>query len=300
MAKITVSAVLLYLIYYFIDLKEITSQIRKADLVLILSAPVSYIISIIFGNLSWILIVRSENRHVRTFDLVSCYCQGLFFNNVLPTSFGGDVVKGYSIINKYQQKSYFISSILLDRMINFFMLEMIGAAAFIIYFEKYTLLIVLAGVLALGFIIFTLLNRSLVFFILTTLRRRRRYKWLYIFAVPMLILKNISKQKLRAFSVLLSAFFSQFFKISISVLVGAALGFSLRPAIYCVVPVTSFFAMLPVSINGIGVRESASWLFHEFGGLDAQQYITITVIGFFILTVINCFGIIFFILDRKK
>ena len=49
--------------------------------------------SLVLGNVQWMLLLRLQDIHLSFRKALSFYFVGAFFNNFLPTRFGGDIVR---------------------------------------------------------------------------------------------------------------------------------------------------------------------------------------------------------------
>lgn len=66
------------------------------------------------------------------------------------------------------------------------------------------------------------------------------------------------------------------------------------------IPIISAVSMLPVSINGLGVREGAYVLLFGKLGLSAAQALTLSLSFFIIVTIVSLLGGVFFVMEREK
>lgn len=69
---------------------------------------------------------------------------------------------------------------------------------------------------------------------------------------------------------------------------------------FLLVPIISAVSMLPVSINGLGIREGAYVLLFGAMGVSASQAITVSLLFFVIVTFISLFGGILFVLEKER
>jgi len=83
-------------------------------------------------RLKWVMSVQSIKLPLA--DLTCINFVGCFFNNFLPTSIGGDMVKGYYIAKRTNRKMESLSAILMDRLFGFSVL--ISFAVLVMLFSR--------------------------------------------------------------------------------------------------------------------------------------------------------------------
>lgn len=185
---------------------------------------------------------------------------GLFFNNFLPTSMGGDFYRGYWILDdkNLYRKSLFV--IFVERLIGFITLGFIAIPAipFLLLYGttlgslRYWLIICMTG-LCLGILLlnpklFTLIN-NLFYNLRLDFFRNERTKIL-------LSLRSLHEAGSQKYWVYLLSLMTQIVSVAFVFSVGKGLGLSLEIWHYfIIVPVQVLVTLLPISINGLGVRE---------------------------------------------
>lgn len=88
--------------------------------------------STLVANWRWLLLLKARGFHVPMIYGMQLYLIGIFFNYALPGAVGGDLVRGYYLINDHpERKADAILSILIDRVLglySFFFLSLIAVA----------------------------------------------------------------------------------------------------------------------------------------------------------------------------
>lgn len=120
--KVLLSVLLLgYLVYKAEPMKivEVLGQVWYNDrMVYLLLATGIYLLATIIYTWRWQILVKACGLQVVTWlDLFRFYLIGLFFNNFLPTSIGGDVFRIYHLIEKSGDRTAGFTSVLTERLL---------------------------------------------------------------------------------------------------------------------------------------------------------------------------------------
>jgi uncharacterized protein (TIRG00374 family) len=88
----------------------------------------------------------------------------------------------------------------------------------------------------------------------------------------------------------------QISRICVHYIVGLALGVQISIAYYFLfVPVLAFLISLPISLNGIGVREGAAVVLFQMAGLTREQSFTIPFLTYVIAVLVSLLGGLIFV-----
>ena len=88
--RLGISAVLLY--WLATQLRGGLQELRAVDPWSLVPAALVFVLSTVLGAWQWILILHRAGVEVSGARLHGLYWMGLFFNNFLPSSVGGDLV----------------------------------------------------------------------------------------------------------------------------------------------------------------------------------------------------------------
>jgi len=293
--KIIISVALIYLIILRIDLNEIYFIIKDVKLHIYIMAFFLIVLSVILSSLKWKILLRSLGEKTNLWKLVQYYYFGTFFNMFFPSSIGGDVIR-VAILGKNNNKLFKSGvSVLFERIIGFFALLTIASVAFIINFhfvKEPPLIYFMTGVLILetSFILAFIEPRVLNIFrkigikLFSLFRIKKGRKWvddLYEAFIQV-------RENKRAFG--WSLFISFIFQLTaIFTFVVAMVALNLDIPVrhfFSFQPIIMILTMLPVSFNGIGVREwGYIFLYGEVG--VAREIILAISFSVFFLKIIN-------------
>ncbi len=77
----------------------------------------------------WKVTLSASGIKVSLVTLLRLYFVGAFFNLFLPTALGGDVVRGYGLVRRLEEKLNAVTSVLVERIVGFFALVCIALLA---------------------------------------------------------------------------------------------------------------------------------------------------------------------------
>lgn len=101
------------------DFHEMGRAVRQLPLFNLVTAFSLYGLVLLLGCLRWVLLLHAFQIRVRFNLAFQLLFIGLFFNNMMPSLTGGDVVKGYYTAKGTSKKMEAVASILLDRFFGF-------------------------------------------------------------------------------------------------------------------------------------------------------------------------------------
>jgi glycosyltransferase 2 family protein len=276
--RAAVSAVLIAWLLRRTDFAAVGNAFRAADLrfvgFAILLIPLGYLTSV----RRWRLLLRAQGGDAPLPFLVQSLMVGIFFNNLLPSTIGGDAVRAWDTARAGVDRATAVAVVLVDRFVGLLALVLFAAAGLALSgrlaADRQITVWVCAGAAGMG------LAAALLFL---------PSRWL-----PALLSRlggpfGKVASALFAFqgkgSVLLRAFAWSLALQGLVVLNAWLLASALRVPIpfadfLLIVPLGLFLMMLPVSINGIGVRESSYAFFFRAFGVAASLGVAVAWLDF--------------------
>lgn len=292
--RVTVSFALILLLLYIMRGKygEIAAALKGTSLPVFCAGLAIFITALFVASFRLKLIIDAQGGAGVTFlEALSLTFIGYFFNNFLPTSIGGDVVKAYYQSKKSGDRTASYTSVFVDRAIGLFtMIFMAFAALFfvdgrIIDNNVKNMLYCITAVSVL--IIVFMMNKNIA----------RKFGALLSLVKPLegklIKFYNAVNRYQHHYGLLVQSFgisiISQLlFFTSIGVL---ALSIGSRISIMDILlkmPIISIMSMLP-SINGLGLREGSTVLF--FGPvIGNQNAFAVSVLWLVALLIISVMG----------
>jgi uncharacterized protein (TIRG00374 family) len=125
--KLVVSLGLLALLFSRTDLPGLAAQFRSASVPWVAAALALYLASLIVATWRWKLLLDAQGMPFASRTLFSSYLVATFFNNFLPSNIGGDVVRIRDTAAKMGSKTLAATVILIDRGIGLIGLVLVAA-----------------------------------------------------------------------------------------------------------------------------------------------------------------------------
>ncbi len=265
--RIVISLGLLAFLLTKVGVRETWESLRGANIGYLLAVFLLYLLSIVLRSYRWRIFLNTQGVQASLPKLASLYLIGVFFNLVLPSGFGGDVVRVYELSQYSSRTASSITTVFMDRLSGFLALFAMAASALAF---SYRLVPPEVGVTIIAIFLVSLVGTGALFSrplwrrlkglpLLSSLAQKERVKELYLSAqiynlVPLVQAISLSL----AFNILL---------MIMNYL--AALSFGVEISFWyflLFIPIISFLLVLPISLSGLGVREGAYiYLFSRVG-----------------------------------
>ena len=126
-AKILVSGGLLYVLLRRVDLARLWQTTRTASLSYLAGALLLYLVMIMVASWRWWLLARAQHLRLAFRSLMASYLVATFFNNFLPSNIGGDVVRIRDTARPAGSKTLATMIVLVDRGIGLMGLVFVAA-----------------------------------------------------------------------------------------------------------------------------------------------------------------------------
>lgn len=267
-AKIAISAILIYFIFTKVDFKEVLNIVRKTN-------PFYLVLAILFFVASKVLASIRLNLYFHELDIkltqksnFKLYLLGMFYNLFLPGGIGGDAYKGYLIKKKFEVDTKKIVSVLvLDRLSGLLLLFIYACVLAILlnntWINKIEILIGALGILSV--LVYWYLNKRFFNFVLPVF-------WSSFSLSAMVQLAQL----------ICVVFILQALSIEID-----------RIAYLLIFLVSSIVSVLPLTIGGIGSREVTFFYGATLLALDENTSISISMVFFLITALVSLFGLVY-------
>ncbi len=299
--KVVISLALLFLLAYKLDWSQVLASIVHLKWWALPLAIGLQILTLILANWRWWLLLDTHKRGHRIIDLLPQYFVGAFFNNVLPTSTGGDFFRMYYIYQQRHGAAIAASPVITERLIG--LVTLIGLTAVVLPFLDHNnevvqlLTDIVPPVFALSVIGLLLLGTRATYRPLHNFFQRWEHLGLvstclhiaeashtYI-ARPWLVARLVS------LSLCLQVMeIGVFFLLSIGI--GAAIAFT---NYLVVVPMIMFASAFPLSVGGLGVREAAAVTLFSAVGMSQANAAAVALFFIPVLLTSSLPGLYFFL-----
>jgi hypothetical protein len=304
--KLTVSTVLLVILFRRADVPAMAAKFRQMDPLWTVAALTVYGLMLGVSAWRWRLLLRVQTIEASLGTLTKSFLVATFFNNFLPSNIGGDVVRVADTASLAGSKTLATTVVLIDRILGLIALLVLAAGASAL---AWRLGLPLTGM---------------------------QYVWLALvgFTVGLvLFLRNPDKVTRTARSVLAHRF--QAVQIRLQNLVAAVSRFAQQPrdlwvafggalvvqallivfyictarslsvpfpliAASVIVPISLAAQMVPLSINGFGVREAVFAFFFTSLGLNVSSALTLSLGSAMLIMLFSLSGGAVFMMRPRK
>lgn len=272
--KILISFGLFYYLFNLININYLFKYYSKVNIVFLSIPFLILFFQYTLSALKWRLILVADNISIRFLFLIRSYLIGNFLSLFLPTSFGGDVYRAYSLKKHNCNVGQNVSSVLFDRLSGLFTLMSIAILSYACFLKKivdyrfltaYFLIMLLFWFLVSERSIAFLdgLNSRLLSFINSILKSLNKYKnnkaiLLKVILVSFMFHNNV---------IWLVKLYCIAMNVDISI-----------KHLYMIVPLIYLIEALPISINGWGVREGAFVYFFLQIGKTAEEAVAVSLL----------------------
>ncbi|MBF0489730.1 MAG: flippase-like domain-containing protein [Candidatus Omnitrophica bacterium] len=124
------SAILLIWLFSRIDYKHTWAALKGADQTYLLVSLIVFLLSSIFILWRWFILLKALGVSFKKLSALKWFLIGMFCNLFLPTSVGGDVVKGLGLAKETGDRPKVFISIVLDRLTGFVGIVIVACVAF--------------------------------------------------------------------------------------------------------------------------------------------------------------------------
>ncbi len=306
-----VSALLVALLLRRYDLAatfaELSGRLQAGWL---LAAVGVFAVSVLGGAQQWTWLLAGAGIHAPRAALWRLYLVGLFFNNFLPANVGGDAVKVLDLGRREGRTAVVFGATLVDRLLGLGALAMLGLIAVAwgarsgaAALPVMPLAVVLGGILLL---LPLLLTPALSGPVGRLVRMLPWPGWRDRFVRIDDALRVHGRRWGRLAALFLFALLVQLLRVATHLLAARALGFDLDGQrallLLALVPVLGILITLPVSINGIGLRETAAADLFVAAGIvaDGGSAVAIELVAFAIQLIVSLAGGVLFLLGEVQ
>lgn len=266
------SSILVFLLTYQTSLRDILGVLKEVNLFWLGFSFSLHALGLLISAVRWQILIQALGEKAPLGFLVKSYLVGTFFNNFLPTRIGGDVVRIWDG-SRYSQTLVRSSAIILvERWTGMSVLLLFAVLASLIRMDMaqkipiiwVSLLLGSAGILLSLTILFPFTGKWLQKIPEKGVLARLKEK-IFNFRETIFIYKNkpifFSKALFWAFLLQVNVILHYF-------LIGKALGLTIHLLDYFIfIPIVYLILIIPVTINGLGLREGSYIEIFRFYGI---------------------------------
>ncbi|MEO0090444.1 MAG: lysylphosphatidylglycerol synthase transmembrane domain-containing protein [candidate division WOR-3 bacterium] len=301
--RIIIAITLLYYLLKKIDFQESLKVLKTLNFYYLFLANFAFFMFLIISNIRWKMLCSAIEINSSFSYLLKVYFASLFFNNILPTTIGGDVIR-IAYTTKEKGLSPAFSAVFVDRAIGFIGLFFFALiASFFIFLENKNLYYLWLNALGTSILL-------LILFILFSEKFYSLFKKIYSKIRILKIGEKIEKLHL-SIIVFKNHQLTMFYNFCFSLLIQFFLSLvwyfgskslNTNPKLlpyFLYIPLIGIITMLPITIGGLGIRENSFTIFfrNDLGENNARLASLIFLLINFFFSLIG--GIIFLFLKRE-
>lgn len=284
--RLTVGLAALALLFSRFSMQEALSRLSSVSWPLFSLALGLGALGVVLSAYKWFSLVNSDGGHVTYPLLLRLYFEGVFFNNFLPTSIGGDVHRAYQLGKHTDDKASSLATVVVERLTG--LIALVAFAVGGTFLARDLLASVPGLVSAVALISVLTMTATVVMF------SPKAAHWA---AIPFRGLGLVSmatkvEEAARAVAaykqrrttivkaLLTSTLFNAILITQLYVLIAATGGGSVPLlALAGSVPLVVLAANLPISIGGLGIQEGGLVLVLGELGLNSSQALSVALLS---------------------
>ncbi len=305
LAKAIVTVLLFFFIFQEIDFHQFASSLSNARLDMVVIGFLTLWIGHYLCVIRWGMLMRPLMPVSSFINLFGIYCIGLFFNLTLPTTVGGDAVKMYYAGRPSKSYTQSFAATFLDRDAG--MLAMMTIACIVMVVRP----VVIPGVpvsLIIGGLSAAFLLVNIAIF--TPFLHRVLAHFLHYLQLSKIAVKTdmilsafqvMSRHWLVLAGALLISFINQLLVITVTWIISLALGIRMPLSYFFIlVPIIVLISMIPVSLNGMGLREYAFMSLFSSFGVPLESCLALGLLSSVIIVLCSLPGGVLYIFYRNR
>ncbi|UCD06331.1 MAG: flippase-like domain-containing protein [candidate division WOR-3 bacterium] len=295
---------LIVFLFWALDIEEILVNIRGVSGIYLFYASIPYLIFVIVSAWRWQVLLDFKRFNIPFMRTLAIYFISLFFNNFLPTTVGGDMMR--VIYTMKDRRTDSLATVIVDRILGF-----VGLFIFALIAVFYLLIVRNET----EFLPFMIVGLTLVLLVTYVFFSEKAYN---VFSPLISRLKLLRLgERLNRLHEAGTEFGGAWGTIAICIVLSVVIQATLAIAPFLVllgmghtevgiipffiyVPIINVISMIPVSLNGLGIRENSYVLLFSRVGLEGEVALAMSLLSFFIIFVYSLIGGVLFVFYRRR
>jgi len=291
-----------YLFRTKVPINEVISNIKSLNMFYIVFISILFLLYYFIFSLRWNFLLKAQKIDIPLTRSYLHILVSFFFNNFLPSGLGMDLVRSAYAGGKENFEKAFGTSIM-ERILGMIGMMLIGIFAVFsrkLEFAKFAILYI-------GLILLTVL----IYYFFISLKA----EWLKkkVLSIEIFNLGDSLRKFYRAFKIYKDKRKTLLIGISYSILVQTVIiiinyfiarGLSNPISVFALItyiPIITVISLIPLTINGLGLREAAYVYFFSSLSITKGEAMSLSLIFFFASVITSCIGgIVFLFLKKPK
>ena len=293
--KVIVSLGLITLLVNQVDFNKIVNILKNVDITMIVYALILLIIQVFIATTRWQSVLKCQKIMLDYKNTLQIMWSGLFFNQAMPSSVGGDVIRGYYLKKQGMTLGRATLGVLMDRLFGMIGLVLLVLASLPLLFELVDDPIARTGVLfiAVG------ISLALLFIFFTdklpgNFSHFKIIKGLY----------SLSREGRHCISngviILLISILIHLISVIAVMIMATGLGINVEwSGFLLIIPLVTLMMVVPISIAGWGVREGVMVVGFGYLGVVPEAALALSILYGLLMLVVALPGGIVWALKRN-
>jgi len=303
--KVLLSVALMAFLFARIPFSSVASALTHASRPWLVAAFLVLVASNVLGSWQWDQLLAAVGIQIPFWKVCAYYHVGLFFNNFLPANIGGDLVRIADATRYDTTPATAFSTVLMDRMVGTVALAGLALVTTLPAIDRFHL--TLAYLALVGFFVFSVIMIWAVFHpgllpalerVLARIGLGSLKPHLDDLAARLADFRDQRGLMLRLVAV---ALIVQVSRIAVHVLVARSLGLHIALAYFFLfVPLLAVIVSLPISLNGIGLREGAGVVLFGLIGVGRTQAFALQFTTYLVAVAVSLLGGLIFLVRTPR
>lgn len=295
--KIIVSVVLMALLLKISDPKKVFGTISGSDPLMLFAAFMFLLFGTLIAAYRWYRVMSVLNFTGNLAFYLKSYFMGVFLNQLLPSSIGGDAYRVISVVGQGYRKRDAFLGVLIDRG-----LGIVGIFIVNIVFNNmlpgllpdaiYNTLNIISGLGIVGFAAFVFLHK------LKFLDENKIFSFVSSLSSDLYKTLNSPMRFLSQFCLTVSVHILSFIGVYF---IALSIGVNLSATVFMVIiPPVVLLTIIPISLAGWGIREGAMAGLMAFAGVSQELSVSISIIWGLMFVVQGAVGLFLWVKSINK
>jgi hypothetical protein len=305
LAKVGFSAALMIYLFRRMPAASVSAALRHASVSGLAAASALMLASNLIGAWQWNRLLQGVGIRIAFWRVIAYYHVGLFFNNFLPANIGGDIARVVDASRHGPTRAAAVSTVVMDRLIGTVALAGLALVTTLPAIDRFHLSLVylaLVGFFAVSVLMIWALLHPAALPALERALARVGLRFLGPHLEELAArLSGFRSQRRLLLELLLVATVVQVSRIGVHVLVSHALGLSIAlPYFFLFVPLLAVIVSLPISLNGIGVREGAGVVLFGLIGVSRSDAFALQFTTYLVAVAMSLLGGLVFLVRLTR
>jgi len=275
--KVAISLGLIVFLINQVNFKEIVIIMKEVDVAMIIYALIFILIQIFIATIRWLLVLQCQKITLDYKNILQILWIGLFFNQAMPSSVGGDVIRGYYLKKQGSTLGSSTLGVLMDRLFGMMGLTILVLATIPLLFDLISDPIARTGMLFIALGIF--LSLLFVFFTDKLPGNFSHFKIIRGFYSLSIGIRRCLSKRFNGLFILIVSILIHFLSVVIVMIIAIGLGMNINfGGFFLIIPLVTLIMVVPISIAGWGVREGVMVVGFGYLGVSPELALALSIL----------------------